>query len=124
MVAIAQSVEHLIVVQEVARSSRVSHPTSNPYSRQGSRGFTVSGKSIVQTVLVCQLCAISGQKLATIFVFPFQGTYLALPGPYLMEAMSAFTCRCSPARRSRFCLVSRGWCSWSMIWSRRCAGVP
>ena len=26
MVAIAQSVEHLIVVQEVARSSRVSHP--------------------------------------------------------------------------------------------------
>ena len=28
MVAIAQSVEHLIVVQEVARSSRVSHPTS------------------------------------------------------------------------------------------------
>ena len=27
MVAIAQSVEHLIVVQKVARSSRVSHPT-------------------------------------------------------------------------------------------------
>ena len=26
MVAIAQSVEHLIVVQKVARSSRVSHP--------------------------------------------------------------------------------------------------
>ena len=41
MVAIAQSVEHLIVVQEVARSSRVSHPTSNPYSQQGSRGFLV-----------------------------------------------------------------------------------
>ncbi len=30
MVAIAQSVEHLIVVQEVARSSRVSHPTYVP----------------------------------------------------------------------------------------------
>ena len=36
MVAIAQSVEHLIVVQEVARSSRVSHPTSNPYFQFGS----------------------------------------------------------------------------------------
>ncbi len=32
MVAIAQSVEHLIVVQKVARSSRVSHPTRKPYS--------------------------------------------------------------------------------------------
>ncbi len=28
MVAIAQLAEHLIVVQEVARSSRVSHPTN------------------------------------------------------------------------------------------------
>lgn len=28
MVAIAQLVEHLIVVQKVARSSRVSHPTN------------------------------------------------------------------------------------------------
>ena len=53
MVAIAQSVEHLIVVQEVARSSRVSHPTSNPYSQQGSGGFTVSGKNTIQTILVC-----------------------------------------------------------------------
>ena len=40
MVAIAQSVEHLIVVQEVARSSRVSHPTSPPYSRLGNRDFS------------------------------------------------------------------------------------
>ena len=40
MVAIAQSVEHLIVVQEVARSSRVSHPTSNLYSRSGSSIFS------------------------------------------------------------------------------------
>lgn len=29
MVAIAQLVEHLIVVQKVARSSRVSHPQQN-----------------------------------------------------------------------------------------------
>ena len=46
MVAIAQSVEHLIVVQEVARSSRVSHPTSNPYSRLGSMGFIIYAKSV------------------------------------------------------------------------------
>ena len=45
MVAIAQSVEHLIVVQEVARSSRVSHPTSNPYSRLGNRGFIIFVKT-------------------------------------------------------------------------------
>ena len=32
MVAIAQLVEHLIVVQKVARSSRVSHPNENPPS--------------------------------------------------------------------------------------------
>lgn len=32
MVAIAQLVEHLIVVQKVARSSRVSHPTEDPPS--------------------------------------------------------------------------------------------
>ena len=32
MVAIAQLAEHLIVVQEVARSSRVSHPTSKWYT--------------------------------------------------------------------------------------------
>ena len=81
MVAIAQSVEHLIVVQEVARSSRVSHPTLNPYSQQGSRGFTVSGKNTIQTVLVCQLCAISGKKLATDFVLALQVPNLALPGP-------------------------------------------
>lgn len=34
MVAIAQLVEHLIVVQKVARSSRVSHPTEDPHSRR------------------------------------------------------------------------------------------
>ena len=76
MVAIAQSVEHLIVVQEVARSSRVSHPTLNPYSRHGSRGFTVSGKNTIQTVLVCH----KRQKLAIDSVLAFHGTYLALPG--------------------------------------------
>ena len=37
---------HIIVVQEVARSSRVSHPTSNPYSRLGSRGFTIYAESV------------------------------------------------------------------------------
>ena len=39
MVAIAQLVEHLIVVQEVARSSRVSHPTTNPYSQLVNHRF-------------------------------------------------------------------------------------
>lgn len=39
MVAIAQSVEHLIVVQKVARSSRVSHPTRKPYSLNGCGAF-------------------------------------------------------------------------------------
>ena len=34
------------VVQEVARSSRVSHPTSNPYSRLGSRGFIIYAESV------------------------------------------------------------------------------
>ena len=52
MVAIAQSVEHLIVVQEVARSSRVSHPTSNPYSQQGSRGFNICSAGTIQIVLM------------------------------------------------------------------------
>lgn len=47
MVAIAQLVEHLIVVQKVARSSRVSHPRSNPEiptvsKPNESRGFLVS----------------------------------------------------------------------------------
>lgn len=39
MVAIAQLVEHLIVVQKVARSSRVSHPINPGLSFDGSRGF-------------------------------------------------------------------------------------
>lgn len=39
MVAIAQLVEHLIVVQKVARSSRVSHPISPGLSFDGGRGF-------------------------------------------------------------------------------------
>lgn len=34
MVDIAQLVEHLIVVQKVARSSRVIHPTENPPMRR------------------------------------------------------------------------------------------
>lgn len=41
MVAIAQLVEHLIVVQEVARSSRVSHPTTNPCFRLVSSSFII-----------------------------------------------------------------------------------
>ena len=39
MVAIAQSVEHLIVVQEVARSSRVSHPTFKSLLPNGKQWF-------------------------------------------------------------------------------------
>lgn len=39
MVDIAQQVEHLIVVQKVARSNRVIHPSRNPYSRKACRGF-------------------------------------------------------------------------------------
>ena len=34
MVDIAELVEHLIVVQKVARSSRVIHPTENPPMRR------------------------------------------------------------------------------------------
>ena len=54
MVAIAQSVEHLIVVQEVARSSRVSHPSSGPYSRLGSRGFLIYAGIDLRPNFVCQ----------------------------------------------------------------------
>lgn len=43
MVAIAQLVEHLIVVQKVARSSRVSHPGK---PRKTFRGFFVIPKDI------------------------------------------------------------------------------
>ncbi|MBH9978536.1 hypothetical protein H3S87_02490 [Bifidobacterium sp. W8108] len=71
----------IIVVQEVARSSRVSHTTSNPYSRQGSRGFTICSKCTIQIVLACQVCAIRGKKLATDFVLALQIPHLALPGP-------------------------------------------
>lgn len=39
MVDIAQSVEHLIVVQKVARSSRVIHPTRKPCSPNGCGVF-------------------------------------------------------------------------------------
>ena len=48
MVAIAQSVEHLIVVQEVARSSRVSHPhlqPLTPITKQG--GYSIHRKQCV-----------------------------------------------------------------------------
>ena len=38
MVAIAQLVEHLIVVQKVARSSRVSHPINPGLTNEGNRG--------------------------------------------------------------------------------------
>lgn len=39
MVDIAQQVEHLIVVQKVARSNRVIHPIRNPYGHKACRGF-------------------------------------------------------------------------------------
>lgn len=39
MVAIAQLVEHLIVVQKVARSSRVGHPSKTLPFREGSFVF-------------------------------------------------------------------------------------
>lgn len=42
MVDIAQQVEHLIVVQKVARSNRVIHPSRNPYSRKVCRGFLIA----------------------------------------------------------------------------------
>ena len=61
MVAIAQSVEHLIVVQEVARSSRVSHPTSDPYSRLGSRGFLKFRKNTIDTRM-CDPCVTQNRQ--------------------------------------------------------------
>ena len=56
MVAIAQSVEHLIVVQEVARSSRVSHPSLNPCS-PNELGVSLTTRPR-HTRLVCHLCVI------------------------------------------------------------------
>lgn len=52
MVAIAQLVEHLIVVQKVARSSRVSHPKETSLS---GRFFHIrrQGGAARDTVVVC-----------------------------------------------------------------------
>lgn len=68
MVDIAQLVEHLIVVQKVARSSRVIHPTENPPMRRVFRlsaclvcrhdkRVVVRGGSNIDTC-VCQWCAL------------------------------------------------------------------
>lgn len=46
MVAIAQQVEHLIVVQKVARSNRVGHPIVKPCSRKGSGVFAYRTKLV------------------------------------------------------------------------------
>ena len=49
MVAIAQSVEHLIVVQEVARSSRVSHPTFKPPTPEWETGVLSYPRKVFDT---------------------------------------------------------------------------
>ena len=81
MVAIAQSVEHLIVVQEVARSSRVSHPRSGPYSRLGSRGFLIYAGIYLRPNFVCHLCAKVGKNLATRSVPTLDLPHGSLRGP-------------------------------------------
>ena len=63
MVAIAQSVEHLIVVQEVARSSRVSHPTSTLCLCLKSRGFIICN----QTSPASKYVTVCDPKLANDF---------------------------------------------------------
>lgn len=60
MVAIAQLVEHLIVVQKVARSSRVSHPTK-PGIPLVSRVFCFRMNSLATLPRVTTMCAVSMQ---------------------------------------------------------------
>ena len=50
MVDIAQLVEHLIVVQKVARSSRVIHPTENPPMRRVFVYLPVLSLSAVEVI--------------------------------------------------------------------------
>lgn len=56
MVDIAQSVEHLIVVQKVARSNRVIHPTAKPLQQNGCKGFSYMHNGLRDSLCVPYVC--------------------------------------------------------------------
>ena len=62
MVAIAQSVEHLIVVQEVARSSRVSHPISSSTPDWEAGGLSYM-RNVLNNRILCAICVPKSAKI-------------------------------------------------------------